>query len=106
MARSVELRNVEMRERVVQPDRRDVIAQRLERQRHVAQREPDLLGSEGALDVRAPLALEERMSQALSYKRVSTNSRWPSASAAVRRPLAVRNMHSSNLSPAWSGVSS
>src|SRR5688500_3974282 len=44
--------------------------------------------------------------QADSYSRVSTNSRWPSASAAVRRPLAVRNMHSSSLSPAWSGVSS
>src|SRR5689334_3702480 len=44
--------------------------------------------------------------QADSYSRVRTNSRWPSASAAVRRPLAVRNMHSSSLSPAWSGVSS
>src|ERR1044071_2310786 len=45
-------------------------------------------------------------SQALSYSRVSTNSRWPSASAAVSLPLAVRNMHSSSLSPAWSGDSS
>ena len=40
---------------------------------------------------------------ALSYSRVRTNSRWPSASAAVSRPLAVRNMQSSSLSPAWSG---
>src|SRR5262249_22170027 len=38
-----------------------------------------------------------------SYNLVSTNSRWPSASAAVRRPLAVRNMQSSSASPAWSG---
>src|SRR6478672_10644594 len=44
--------------------------------------------------------------QADSYNLVSTNSRWPSASAAVRRPFAVLNMHSSSLSPAWSGVSS
>src|ERR1022692_2405698 len=33
--------------------------------------------------------------QALSYRRVSTNSRWPSTSAFVRRPLAVENMHRS-----------
>jgi hypothetical protein len=32
----------------------------------VAQREADLLGSEEALDRRAPLALEKRVTQALS----------------------------------------
>ena len=51
-------------------------------------------------------AAPDRNLQALSYSRVSTNSRWPSASAAVRRPLAVRNMHSRSLSPAWSMLSS
>src|SRR5688572_3232412 len=58
-------------------------------------RDFELLKTAGALD---------QDLQADSYSRVSTNSRWPSASAAVRRPLAVRNMHSSNLSPAWSGL--
>src|SRR5258706_5174761 len=53
-------------------------------------------GLEGALRLAAP----DRDLHALSYNRVRTNSRWPSASAAVSRPLAVRNMHSSNLSPA------
>src|SRR5581483_3666887 len=43
---------------------------------------------------------------ALSYSRVSTNSRCPSASAAVSRPFAVRNIISSSLSPAWSMLSS
>ena len=38
-------------------------------------------------------------SQALSNRRVSTNSRWPRASAAVRRPLMVRIMVSSSWSP-------
>ena len=46
----------------------------------------------------------DRFAHALSYRRVSTNSRWPSASAAVSRPFAVRSMHSSSLSPAWSSV--
>jgi len=32
----------------------------------VAQRQPDLLGGEGAFDVRAAAALEERAAQALS----------------------------------------
>ena len=41
------------------------------------------------------------VSQADSYRRVSTNSRCPSASAAVRRPLAVRSMLASSWSPAW-----
>jgi hypothetical protein len=50
----------------VQPDRRHVVAQRLERQRDVAQREADLLGGEAALDMRAAAALEERVRQALS----------------------------------------
>ena len=49
-------------------------------------------------------AAPDRDFHALSYSRVSTNSRWPSASAAVSRPLAVRNMQSSSASPAWSGV--
>src|SRR6185436_11112986 len=40
--------------------------------------------------------------QALSYRRVRTNSRCPSASAAVSRPFAVRNIISRSLSPAWS----
>lgn len=34
--------------------------------------------------------------QADSNRRVSTNSRWPSASAAVKRPLTVRIIISSN----------
>jgi hypothetical protein len=55
-----------MRERVVQPDRRHVVAQRLERKRDVAQRQADLLGGKGAFDVGAASALEERIAQALS----------------------------------------
>ena len=49
------------------------------------------------------VATDRPCRQALSYSRVSTNSRWPSASAEVSLPLAVRNMHSSSASPAWSG---
>src|SRR3989441_13251719 len=60
---------------------------------------------EGALRASPPDFNGER-AQADSYKRVRTNSRWPRASAAVKRPFAVRNMQSSSLSPAWSGVSS
>src|SRR5439155_1463840 len=60
---------------------------------------------EGALRASPPDFNGER-AQADSYNRVRTNSRWPRASAAVRRPFAVRNMQSSSLSPAWSGVSS
>src|ERR1043166_5803141 len=51
---------------------------------------------EGAVGASFP----DRDFQADSESRVSTNSRWPSASAAVSRPLAVRNMHSRSLSPA------
>jgi len=40
------------------------------------------------------------LNQALSYRRVRTNSRCPSASAAVSRPFAVRNIISRSLSPA------
>src|SRR5204863_8263068 len=60
---------------------------------------------EGALRA-SPPDFNGVRAQAYSYNRVRTNSRCPRASAAVRRPFAVRNMQSSSLSPAWSGVSS
>ena len=41
---------------------------------------------------------------ALRYSLVITNSRWPSASAAVKRPFAVRTIISISASPAWSSV--
>src|SRR5258708_4544380 len=71
-------------------------------QHRLARKPRHLEGLEAAVSAAAP----DRDLQALSYSLVSTNSRWPSASAAVSRPFAVRNMHSRSLSPAWSGESS
>src|SRR5712691_246299 len=45
---------------------------------------------------------DQAVHQALSYRRVRTNSRCPRVSAAVNRPFAVRNIISMSLSPAWS----
>src|SRR5258708_7125797 len=45
---------------------------------------------------------DQAVHHGLWYRRVGTSSGCPSASAAVRRPFAVRNTLSRSMSPAWS----